>query len=288
MLSQAILAPRDAILDVAELQRIALLFDHILVWEVDREVRSPSEIDLIRQEMDFLREVDVVKKCGPELPFAFRTKEGGRYSITQDLDVVIPYNILSKHLALIQLAPHAIGADRVIHQLASAILYKDVPIAAHVPPAGLVPAGNGDLTALQVVLDQIPFPAGDMPWQDFVQFRSDEENKASLRALRLWIRKLGDSKHSRYEIEDELLHLLNHYTTYMRKQGVKYRSGSLSAVVAAVSGAVGQSLMLNFGSALKSIVEIRSHSIELELAELSAPGREVSYIARASELIKQG
>lgn len=287
MLSRGILAPRDAILDVAEFQRIALLFDHILIWNLERERRNKAEQDLINQEVEFLREMDVVKLCGPSLPIVFRTKEGGRFAFSQNLDFTIPYESLNRHIVLGAHEPmYASNADRVVHQVSSGIIYKDAPVAAHVAPSGLVPSSSGDAKALRVVLDQIPFPAGDMPWQDFVQFRKDPENISSLRALRRWVQSLGDSKESVHVLEDELLYLLDQYRTYMRIQGIKCRNGSLAAVVSALGDAAVRVVTFRFGSAVKSFLDIRSQSIDLELAELSAPGREVSYVARAQALFQ--
>lgn len=273
-------------MDVAEVQRIALLFDYILVWSVDRQKRSTEDLNRLNQEIDFLREMDVVRTCGPSFPFVARTKEGGRHLFSQDLDVPIPYVLMNRYLTIEDHAPdYASSADRVVHKISHAISYMGAPVAAHVAPSRLVASNGGDIPALRVVLSQIPFPAGDMPWQDFVQFRKEQESIAKLRALRLWIQKLGNSTHSVHEMEEELLHLLEDYNAYMRLQRIKVSRGSLSTVVSSVAEAVGHTMLLNLGGAVKSLLDIRTQSIELKLAEFSAPGREVSYIAHAQNFL---
>lgn len=174
-------------------------------------------------------------------------------------------------------------ADRVVYGIARQLMCDDTPVIAHAKPKNIVSENCDMPVALQVTLKGIPLPAENMPWDDFLQFRSDPENSARLRALRLWLQKRGTTIENEKIMQEELEALLHDYRTYMKIQKIKYGDGLISTLVTTTAEVIAHSASLNFGLALKSILDIRKQNIALTEAELNAPGREVSYIARAQD-----
>lgn len=175
----------------------------------------------------------------------------------------------------------------MVYGIAKQLMCNDAPVIAHATPKNIVSENHEMPVALQVTLKGIPLPAENMPWEDFLQFRSDSENSARLRALRLWLQKRGTALENERIMQEELEALLHDYRTYMNIQKIKYGDGLISTLVTTTAEVIAHSASLNFGLALKSILDIRKQNIALTEAELKAPGREVSYIARAQDWLRK-
>lgn len=291
MLSRAIIAPRDLIRDTPEAQRIALLFDHILVWQIDRKDVGKDEAARTENELTYLREQGLALKVGFDIPpiISFQSADGTSWSpfdfASKDCDLVLPFHAVGSHTAKEYEFEHE--ADRVVYGVARQLMYNDTPVIAHAKPKNLVTDNQEMPVALEVTLKGIPLPAENMPWDDFLQFRNDPENSARLRALRLWLQRRGTSIESERFMQEELEALLHDYRTYMKIQKIKYGDGIISTLVTSTAAVVSHTASLNFGLALKSILDIRTQNIALTEAELKAPGREVSYIARAQDWLNR-
>jgi hypothetical protein len=287
LLSRAIMGSRDLIRDTAEAQRMALLFERIFVWHLDRDEELPTdEIRRTEDEINFLRSAGLAMSFGMQMPtFVTFTQADGTVvdpfaAGNDDCDVLIPYERVAVTSNPDGLQYHA---DVVVASLARQLEYHGAPVVAHVSPSRLQSPETVAATALEIAVKGIPLPAEAMPWDDFLQFRADEENVARLRALRLWIQKRATSAESVKIMEDELADALHQYRTYMDIQKIKYGDGVLSTVITAAKDLLVDLTSANFGSGVGKLFEIRKHNLALKEAELKAPGREVAYIARASE-----
>ena len=179
------------------------------------------------------------------------------------------------------------NADRIVRHVASLLQYDGAPIAAHVPPDRVLGASTG-LPALQVTLNHIPLPPANIPWEDLIQFRNETELRQHLSRLRVWVQERALSGAPSTQVEDELVALLHDYRQYMQLQHRKFGEGALSTVVLALADAVEQSLNFKPGTALRTMLDIRARRIALEEAELTAPGREVAYVANVSRRLLRG
>jgi hypothetical protein len=289
MLSRAIMAPRDLILDTVEAQKIALFFDHILVYGLERETFNAEQQAQFDNDLSYLREQGIALKCGLGIPpiISFQNADGESWSpfdeFSKDCDLVFPFQMGT---GVAKEAENEAHADRIVRHYSSQIMYNDTPVVAHATPVNLENNEQGT-NSIEFVLKKVPLPPTNLPWEDFVQFRKDEENMAKLRALRIWLQKRSTSEGSARMIQEELEHLLYEYKKYMKIQHKKYSEGVLSTLITSTPEIAGHLITLNFGSALKALFAVRGHSIALTSAELSAPGREVSYIAKAQEFIMQ-
>lgn len=288
MLSRAIMAPRDLLLDTAEAQRMALFFDHILIWPLDRIDLQKEESARINAELEYLRESGVVLKCGFHMPpiISFQSADGQSWSpfdmASENCDIVLPFQLVT---GVPKESENEAHADRIVRHISSQLVYNEAPVLAHLKPVHLAQSGLPNNT-VELVLKNVPLPPENMPWEDFVQFRKEEENIAKLRSLRIWLQKQASSKESASAMQEELEALLYEYQKYMEIQHKKYSEGIVSTLIASSCEIIGHLLALNPGSALKALFDVRAHSVALTEAEMSAPGREVSYIASARKLVK--
>lgn len=287
MLSRAIMAPMDLVLDTAEAQRMALFFDHILIWPLSRKEYNKEENQRYSSELEYLREQGVAIKCGLDIPDFFRLgrSDGTSWSpmeeMKKDCDLLLPFQM---NVGIPKQAENEAHADRLIRHLSSQLVYNEKPVVAHAEAANLS-VTNKDLDALKITINNIPMPPVNIPWDDLLQFRNEEENVAKLRALRIWLKNRYSSNQSPREIQEELEHLLYEYRKYMEMQHKKFGQSAISALISSTPDIIASVATLNFGAAFKSIFEIRGCRLDLSEAELSAPGREVSYIAKARDFV---
>ncbi|WP_296670787.1 hypothetical protein [Sulfuricaulis sp.] len=290
------MATRDLIRDTAEAQRLALFFDHILIWPLDRHnlkftAADKEEYQSLAAEIDYLSKKEVVVRVGTDGPRFIELKpaaDGNSWNPfaalwPENCDLVLPFQILEGLHNPNELDDEE-TANTIIRNLSGRLRYKDAPVTAHVKTRHL-PTSEGPPSTLEVCLKKVPLPPENMPWEDFLQFRNDEENVQRLLALRHWIQKQASSSEPASLIQEELESLLHDYQKYMDLQHKKHGEGIISTVMVASSEALAHLLDLKIGSALKAIFDLRAHSIALTEAEMTAPGREVSYIVKAREFI---
>ena len=296
MLSRAIMATRDLIRDRAEAQKLALFFDHILIWPIDRRdlkfnAADKEEYEGLTDEIDYLSENGVVVRCGWEGPSFVEIKpaaDGNSWNpflaaAPENCDLVLPTQALDG-VPKSNESELGEGSNNILRHFSSQLQYKDAPVTAHVKTCNL-PKNEGPLSTLEVCLKKVPMPPDNIPWEDFLQFRSDDENIQRLRAIRLWMQKQANTTEPASLIQEELESLLYDYKKYMHIQHKKYGEGVVSTVMVASAEALSHALDLKFGSALKTFFDLRVHNITLTEAEMTAPGKEISYIVKASEFI---
>ncbi|MDH5571055.1 MAG: hypothetical protein OEY89_04770 [Gammaproteobacteria bacterium] len=283
LLSESIIVPRDLFSDIKQVQHLSLLFKQILVWPLDRNEVEKREMERLSSDLEYLASEGIVARCAIEMPISFGTSDGKMVNpMTDNADLILPIPIATNVPEQLQPMSHA---DRIIRHVASQLVINDAPVTAHIPESNLAKSDNYQ-PCLEITLKNIPLPPENMPWQDFVQFRKDEENISLLRDLRIWLHKQATTEVHPKLIQEELESLLEKYRKYMALQHKKYGEGFISTVMVGASEAVQNMASLKPTDALKSIFGVRSRNIALAEAELNAPGREISYIAKAQDLVK--
>jgi len=289
MLSRTILAPRDILLDSSEAKRLALFFDDILLWQVDRTHVNEDNQKSLTADLNFLREQGLVKNLGVNVPniISFGNDKGETWSpfadANKDTDIFIPIQAIT---SIPKSHPHEVvnDVDRIIRHLAKGMVRQEdgSPVVAHANPCNLDTV-NAPPTAIEIVLKNIPLPPENIPWVDLIQFRSDSENISKLRAFRIWLQKQATSPDTPQIMHQELEALMEDYKKYMNIQHQKHSKGVLSTVLTSAAAAVAQLESGNFSEALLALLGVRGHKLALEEAEMNAPGREVSYLVKAAE-----
>jgi len=130
---------------------------------------------------------------------------------------------------------------------------------------------------VKLVMDRFPCPS--IPITRLVELRDDLEMVRRRHAFRLWLRKMAQNKKPN-EILEEFQELLYQYEEYMNLQRIKYNVGQAQLIFTTIAE-IGENLVrLKFSKVVRIIFEIKKQDIKLTEAELSAPGREISFIAK--------
>ena len=136
---------------------------------------------------------------------------------------------------------------------------------------------------IQFLLNDIPEPATDTPWQQIIDFRADEDVRNKYLAMINWVNKVAASSSNLKDIHEEYEYLYNDYIKHFKLHKLKYNNTLLEVVVTA---GIGMLLALQAGqfiSAFKNLVEMKLSHINLIEQEAKLPGKEVAYIYHAKE-----
>ncbi len=147
----------------------------------------------------------------------------------------------------------------------------------------LGPSAEG--VVIEIVLQSLPLPGPDTPLEAIVEFRGDPELRRKFQALRLWMRKMtsriSTANGQLKEVEQELEQLVHEYEQHMRVHQLRVNKTLFETSAVFVAGLIEDTLKLRLESAAKRVFIQRSRKIQLLEAELSAPGKEVSFIVAA-------
>jgi hypothetical protein len=136
---------------------------------------------------------------------------------------------------------------------------------------------------VQIVIDKLPIPSNETPWEKIIDYRNDERNQRNLLSLRRWIRKTTAENLSPVEIEEELEWLINEFRSHMELHKLKTNSGTLEVMVKTIPETIENLIKLKFSKLPEPFFAFRKREISLLEAELNAPGREMAYIINTRE-----
>ncbi len=132
---------------------------------------------------------------------------------------------------------------------------------------------------LRVVFESLPLPNSETPWEAIVDWRRDPEATEQYRALRAWIARFARENPEAVDIEEELISKLATYERYIAIQHKKMQRTRLEAVVLPLAEIAEDALHLRLSGAASKLFGLFKEEVGLLESELSAPGREVAYIA---------
>lgn len=147
-------------------------------------------------------------------------------------------------------------------------------------------AGNvtqGDV--LSLCLDQVPIPEDDTPWEQIFEMRSDEDLIKRARKLKLWTQDIANQGGSLEYVNEYLQDLLSDYERYMRLHTKKFQRGIVETTLVGTAEIIEDLVKIRLGSLVKKAFEIKKQQCDLLIAEMEAPGREVSLITKLNEII---
>lgn len=147
---------------------------------------------------------------------------------------------------------------------------------------------NGQNGVLDIVLDRIPQPSSDTPWEALLDWRNDPEAKLKFRRLKNWMNSISTRKDLNLKhLKDEVEYLIDEYCQYMRIQDAKFSSGFLRSIVVGGAEIVESVAKLNVKNLFEMPFKIGDAGIALREAELKAPGRDLAYIVHAQDQFKK-
>lgn len=140
-------------------------------------------------------------------------------------------------------------------------------------------AAKGEV--LQVVIKNFPIPDEMTPFESIMAFRSDPSSKSKFLGLRRWMRKIARENLTPLEVQEEIDYLLQEYEQHMRLHEIKVCRGAVETIVVGAAELMEDLVKIKWGSLAKKLFSLTRRGTDLMEAEMSAPGREVAYIARA-------
>jgi hypothetical protein len=142
---------------------------------------------------------------------------------------------------------------------------------------------NRKASILKIIINALPVPSDDVPWEQVMEFRSTEQNRTTFLELRDWITNVAHGSLSAREIEEKLEHLLSQYRHYMTIHRLKYSSGILETLVVTSAEIIEDLTQLRFSKLAQTMFGFRKRKVELLEAELTAPGKEIAFIWKARD-----
>src|SRR5438067_7311729 len=136
---------------------------------------------------------------------------------------------------------------------------------------------------LRVLLREMPIPARATALEAIRDFRDDKDARTKLRRLRALISRMGREGIPPHEIADQFASMAADYQTYTRLQHAKIRSGFWQVLVLTTAGVLEDIASFKFSGAAERLVKLQGEKLRLQEHELSAPGREVAYLAAVRE-----
>jgi len=95
--------------------------------------------------------------------------------------------------------------------------------------------------------------------------------------------EIARAKLPRNEVEEKLEYLIDQYHRHLSLHKLKINAGTFETVVVTGAEIAEDLLKFNWGKIGKTLFSFRYRKISLMEAELTSPGNEVAYIAKARE-----
>ncbi len=133
-------------------------------------------------------------------------------------------------------------------------------------------------SVIQFLLNDIPTPDISTPWEQIVDFRTDDNVKNKYLALINWVNKVSNSSGSLSDIKDEYEYLYNDYMKHFKLHKLKYNSTVLELIVTAGAGLLMALHSGEFISSFRNLLQFNLSNIKLMEEEGKLPGKEVAYI----------
>ncbi len=131
----------------------------------------------------------------------------------------------------------------------------------------------------QIVIKNLPLPSNETPWEQIIDYRKDAKTQERLLDLRRWIRKISTENLTPHEIEEEIEWLINEFENHMKLHKMKANTEAVEVITKAPL----EFLELKFSKIIEPLFVIKKRKINLLEAEMTAPGREISYIVKTQE-----
>ena len=136
---------------------------------------------------------------------------------------------------------------------------------------------------VEIVVNKLPMPSIDVPWETILDYRDDPETQKSLRALRKWVRKFSLENISPIEISDELETLIDEYQNHMKLHKVKANTETLEVILKIPFEILENLIKIKFSKIPEPFFAVKRRQISLMEAEINAPARDIAYILKTNE-----
>ena len=136
---------------------------------------------------------------------------------------------------------------------------------------------------VDVVINSLPLPSPDTPWEKIFDFRNDEEARGDLAGLRNWISETARSNITVREVEEKLEWLIYRYKKHLERHRIETDVGTLESVLTVGAECLETFAKLKFSKGVKALFSWKRRKVELLKAELTAPNPEIAFIVKSME-----
>lgn len=286
-----------------DLRQLVLLFDRLAIFGSEEIPSAQSaSTDLVRQWRDvrWLMERNILFEAPPLARLPTETLEKYLTDLTpvarsfgrtewNALDRWVEAEVESdstRELELLHLKLYRLTLQQA--RLLSIILRNELgedsyPIWDDVGRALAVIGSDEGAKVMNVTLTRVPVPDAETPLEKIIDFKSDPDTRDKFRRLRLWVSQIARENYSPIEIEDRIETALHDYELHLRHAKVQFGYGTLQTIVVTAAEVLEHLAKLEFSKAARELFSIGEKRLELMSAELTAPGRELAYVAKARE-----
>ena len=148
--------------------------------------------------------------------------------------------------------------------------------------AGSFDTAGAKTKVVRLLLNHIPQPDPDTPWEAIIDFRRDESTRLKYLALMNFINELANSSLTINELNEKLDYLYLDYKRSFERHRLKTTTGMLEILTAATIGFFTSNVpaALNLAS---NIVKVSTTVLNLYQEEQKLPGKEIAYIYHANK-----
>lgn len=132
---------------------------------------------------------------------------------------------------------------------------------------------------LQLLLPYFPQPAVDTPWERILEFRSNDESRQSLRALRRWIKKHCNSSLTTQELTEEIEYLVSEYERLYKLHEIQFTRSPVERLICNSVGIIEDIIKLRLGSAASRLFQLRKARTDFLIRLPKLDGYELRYLA---------
>lgn len=136
---------------------------------------------------------------------------------------------------------------------------------------------------VQVVINSLPLPNNETPWEQIIDYRKDSETQKLLSSLRRWISNTSRQNLPPLEIEEEIESLINDFQEHMKLHKMKANTETVEVLVKFLPETIENLIKLRFSKLPEPLFVFKKRQINLMEAELNAPGKEMAYIIKTRD-----
>jgi hypothetical protein len=141
--------------------------------------------------------------------------------------------------------------------------------------------------ALSIVIEKLPTPSPDLPFEDIVAFKRDSETQYKFAKFWHWTKKIAKGTSNRNELREEIDWLLLDYSTHLKQLTKEINSERAEVVVATPVEVLEDLVKFRWGKIVRGLFALRQKQISAHSAELKLPGSELAYITEASRVLSR-
>jgi len=130
----------------------------------------------------------------------------------------------------------------------------------------------------EIIIDGIPIPEDNVPWQDILTFRAEQTSKEQLRELRLWISETTKGELTYVDAADKIEDLKEKYKSTLRGSGMRFTLSVVRTLVVGTAELAENLIKLKLKPLFDAPFRVLDARTELLDMERKAPGRELRYL----------